>query len=239
MEVELELAAFALHSDSFKVLLARANTLGASDEHWGLPIRQLESNRDLAESIEELLESLFEDARASCLLTEQLESHLFRHSDERSTLRIAYLALFKPNTEPSTPDVAWHPVSADTLADLHLASEEVEVVERGTSRIQTKFEYQPIATRLLDEPFTMGELRRLYEAIWGIALHPANFRRRVMSIPGFVRPSTEASSVDEPVPSKTTGSYLRGAARILHPALLRPDGPTNQDLLAPRSENED
>lgn len=55
----------------------------------------------------------------------------------------------------------------------------------------------------------MADLRRVYEAVWGSPVHRANFRRKVLSVEGFV----------EPVGGEL---YRRGDAAVLHPALLRP-----------------
>jgi 8-oxo-dGTP diphosphatase len=55
-------------------------------------------------------------------------------------------------------------------------------------RVRSKFEYTTVATSLVTEPFTIPELRRVYESVWGVNLHPANFRRKVLATPGFVVP---------------------------------------------------
>src|SRR5918999_1601809 len=54
-----------------------------------------------------------------------------------------------------------------------------------------KREYPGLATTFLDEPFTIADLRRVYETVWGVPLHAANFRRKVLSTPGFVEPTGE------------------------------------------------
>ena len=91
----------------------------------------------------------------------------------------------------------------------------------AVERARSKLEYTPLAAAFCEEPFTIAQLRSVYEIVWGEALDPAEFRRAVLSTPGFVQ------LVGETVAAGTGGSrpddrYERGTADVLHPALLRP-----------------
>jgi 8-oxo-dGTP diphosphatase len=99
-----------------------------------------------------------------------------------------------------------------------LAFDHALVVADGVERARAKLEYTTLATAFVDEPFTLGELRRVYEAVWGEALHEGNFRRKVLSTPGFVEPTGETAPTD----GRPAALYRRGAATQLHPAILRP-----------------
>jgi 8-oxo-dGTP diphosphatase len=84
-------------------------------------------------------------------------------------------------------------------------------------RARAKLEYTSLGASFLEEPFTVAELRRVYEAVWGHELHPANFRRKVLSTPGFLTATGE---------ERATGRgwaqlYVRGETAVLHPAILR------------------
>ena len=105
--------------------------------------------------------------------------------------------------------------SADGVA---LAFDHAQIVADGVERARAKLEYTTLATAFLDEPFTLGELRRVYEAVWGEALHEGNFRRKVLSTPGFV----ESTGQTAPTDGRPAGLYRRGGATRLHPAILRP-----------------
>jgi 8-oxo-dGTP diphosphatase len=99
-----------------------------------------------------------------------------------------------------------------------LAFDHGQIIADGIERSRAKLEYTTLATAFLDEPFTLGELRRVYEAVWGEALHEGNFRRKVLSTPGFVEPTGGTAPTD----GRPAALYRRGAATRLHPPILRP-----------------
>ncbi len=99
-----------------------------------------------------------------------------------------------------------------------LAFDHARIVADGIERARAKLEYTTLATAFVDAPFTLGELRRVYEAVWGEPLHEGNFRRKVLSTPGFVEPTGETAPTD----GRPAQLYRRGPATALHPAILRP-----------------
>jgi 8-oxo-dGTP diphosphatase len=104
-----------------------------------------------------------------------------------------------------------------------LAFDHDVILGDAIERVRAKFEYTTVATSLVTEPFTVPELRRVYESVWGVNLHPANFRRKVLATPGFVVPSAPDDG-DEVESGERRGPDLfrRGTAALLHPAMLRP-----------------
>jgi 8-oxo-dGTP diphosphatase len=98
-----------------------------------------------------------------------------------------------------------------------LAFDHARMIADGVERARAKLEYTTLATAFVDEPFTLGELRRVYEAVWGEALHEGNFRRKVLSTPGFVEPTGKTAPTD----GRPAALYTRGGALRLHPAILR------------------
>jgi len=115
---------------------------------------------------------------------EQLRTYAEPARDPRGWLpSIAYLALVPPGALPDrTPaerDASWHPL--DALPELAL--DHARIVDDGLwrlrARIADKAWFMRVGGGLLPEEFTLSQAQRLYEAIAGESLDPANFRRDV------------------------------------------------------------
>ena len=103
-----------------------------------------------------------------------------------------------------------------------LAFDHARILADGLDRARSKLEYTPLATAFVTEPFTISELREVYETVWGEKLHARNFHRKVLSVPGFVESTGEYTQTGGPRGGPRARLYRRGDARLLHPALLRP-----------------
>ncbi len=99
-----------------------------------------------------------------------------------------------------------------------LAFDHHEIIALARRRLPEMIRLKPVVFRLLDKKFSMDELRRLYEAVNGIAYDRRNFARK-MSSTGLLRNegiSTVAShnrfpnlySFDEEAYEKETGDRL-------------------------------
>ena len=86
-------------------------------------------------------------------------------------------------------------------------------------RARAKLEYTALATAFCPEEFTVAELRRVYEVVWGSTLDPRNFHRKATSTVGFVEPTGRATDGQRGRPAQL---FRRGDAAVLHPPLLRP-----------------
>ena len=115
---------------------------------------------------------------------EQLRTYAAPDRDPRGWLpSIAYLALVPPGALPDqTPadrDASWHLL--DALPELAL--DHARIVDDGLwrlrARVADKAWFMRVGGGLLPEEFTLGQAQRLYEAIAGESLDPANFRRDV------------------------------------------------------------
>ena len=95
------------------------------------------------------------------------------------------------------------------------------ILATANDRARAKLEYTSLATTFLGEPFTIADLRRVYEAVWGVSRHPANFRRKVLSVPGLVVPTGQ----ERPTGRGWAELYARGRTIHLYPPIPRPAVP--------------
>ncbi len=137
---------------------------------------------------------------------------------------VSYL-VFAPDLPAPVPgrrtrSVAWVPVAEVDPA--LLAFDHDQVLAAGVERARAKLEYSPVAAAFCREEFTVAELRRVYEAVWGVPLDPRNFHRKVTGTPGFLVPVGAPAPVG-PEGGRPAALFRRGSAPLLHPAMLRPD----------------
>jgi 8-oxo-dGTP diphosphatase len=193
-------------------------------------------DEDLPEAaIRKLAEETGQDL--SQIHLEQLATYGTPGRDPRMrVISVAYLAfapeLPEPRAGEGTTAAAWIPVdSLGVIEDTgqqrpgttrKLAFDHAEILADGLERARSKLEYTPLATKFVIEPFTISELRTVYETVWGESLHAGNFHRKVLSVPGFVESTGESTQAGGPRGGPRSRLYRRGDARLLHPALLRP-----------------
>jgi len=100
-----------------------------------------------------------------------------------------------------------------------LAFDHVAILTDGVERARSKLEYSPLAAAFCPPEFTVGELRRVYEAVWGVALDARNFHRKVTGTTGFLLPVGRATVRQGGRPAQL---FQRGPATLLNPPMLRP-----------------
>jgi 8-oxo-dGTP diphosphatase len=83
------------------------------------------------------------------------------------------------------------PVSEVLEGKLELAFDHERIVRDALDRVRVELDFTDIATAFVGETFTMAELRAVYEAVWGVQLDAANFRRSIVSEEGWVVPTGE------------------------------------------------
>ncbi|MGH3697460.1 MAG: NrtR DNA-binding winged helix domain-containing protein [Pseudonocardiaceae bacterium] len=84
-----------------------------------------------------------------------------------------------------------------------------------------------MATVFCAEPFTLSDLRRVYEVIWGLTLDPSNFRRKLLQADGFLE-STDQRRIS--ATGRPATLYRKGPARLLMPPFLRPQDATKAEV---------
>ncbi|HEX5568037.1 MAG TPA: NUDIX domain-containing protein [Streptomyces sp.] len=108
----------------------------------------------------------------------------------------------------------------DGEQSLPLAFDHTRILADGVERARSKIEYSSLATAFCPPEFTVGELRRVYEAVWGVALDPRNFHRKVTGTPGFLVPTGGTTTRQGGRPAQL---FRAGGATLLNPPMLRPE----------------
>ncbi|MCP3759002.1 NUDIX domain-containing protein [Streptomyces sp. NPDC056773] len=118
----------------------------------------------------------------------------------------------------------WAPVDEllqmDAQTGAGLAFDHERILADGVERARSKIEYSSLATAFCPPEFTVGELRRVYEAVWGVALDPRNFHRKVTGTPGFLVPAGGTTTRQGGRPAQL---FRAGGATLLNPPMLRPE----------------
>jgi len=79
---------------------------------------------------------------------------------------------------------------ADLLSGkIELAFDHLRILRDAIERVRVELEITGIATAFVGPTFTLAELRSVYEAVWGVQLDAANFRRSIVAEEGWVVPT--------------------------------------------------
>lgn len=158
----------------------------------------------------------------SLLHLEQLATYAEPKRDPRGrVVTVAYLAIAPdlpvPVAGTDASAARWEPVEGLLAAPSSLAFDHHRILADAVERARAKLEYSTLATRFCTETFTIGDLRRVYEAVWGSRLDARNFHRKVVRTDGFLVPTGDKrSDVGRPA-----AIYRRGPAKVLYPPMLR------------------
>jgi 8-oxo-dGTP diphosphatase len=110
-----------------------------------------------------------------------------------NVVTIGYVAVIRDVGEvvagSDAADAALMPVSRVLSGKLPLAFDHLRILRDAIERVRVELEVSGIATAFVGTTFTMAELRAVYEAIWGVQLDAANFRRSVVAEDGWVIPT--------------------------------------------------
>jgi 8-oxo-dGTP diphosphatase len=224
--VTVDVVALTIRDGELHLLLVRRGQPPYQD-FWALPGGFVRPEEDLAAGARRELaeETGLGGAQLRRVHLEQLASYGAIDRDPRMrVVTVAHLAfapdLPDPDAGTDAAEAQWLPISA--LPTRQLAFDHAQIVADGLERARSKLEYTPLATRFVGDEFTISELRAVYETVWGHPLHPGNFHRKVLSVPGFVESTGATTERGGARGGPRSRIYRAGDARLLHPALLRP-----------------
>ena len=110
-----------------------------------------------------------------------------------NVVTVAYLAVLRDVGDvvagTDAADAGLTPVSDVLNGKLQLAFDHQRIVRDAIERVRVELEASGVATAFVGTTFTMAELRTVYEAIWGVQLDAANFRRSILAEDGWVIPT--------------------------------------------------
>lgn len=219
MAVTVDLVALTIRGDELCALVVRRGQ-APYEGQWALPGGFVRPDEDLDQAAaRELMEET--GVSAARLHLEQLASYGAPQRDPRMrVITVAYLGLAPDLPLPAAGGDAagarWAPVSE--LTTTGLAFDHQQILDDGVERARAKLEYTPLATTFCAGEFTVAELRRIYEIVWGTALDSRNFHRKVTGTTGFLAPTGRTTTRDGGRPAQL---YQSGDLRILHPPMTR------------------
>jgi 8-oxo-dGTP diphosphatase len=223
--VTVDIVLLTIHEDSLAALLIRRGGEPFKGS-YALPGGFIQPTEDLDTAA---ARELKEETGAHGLHLEQLASYGAPGRDPRMrVISVAYLAMTPdPPAVQAGSDAAsaeWAPVATFLDASLPgqsslLAFDHQQILRDGVERARSKLEYSALATAFCPEEFTVGELRRVYEIVWGVELDARNFHRKITGTLGFLEPTQEMTSRGGGRPAQL---FRRGPTTTLNPPLLRP-----------------
>lgn len=235
----VDLVILTLRASKFHVLLIER---GIEPFKGGLALPGGFLNNEAESLHEAALRELREEAdlEGAHLHIEQLGAYGEPDRDPRGrVLSIAYLAIAPGLPEPvagtDASDADWTPVEEILSGRVQLAFDHRRIVRDAVDRARAKLEHTPLATAFCGETFTIAELQRVYEAVWGVDLDLRNFYRKVQHVPGFIEPAGTDRRVARGRPARM---FRAGPATALHPPLSRPD-PTTDTADKGKSKDEE
>ncbi|MCD0452594.1 NUDIX domain-containing protein [Actinocorallia sp. API 0066] len=187
---------------------------------WCLPGGFIQLDEDLPGAAARLMDEKAGLADVRIHL-EQLATFGYPDRDPRQrVVSVTYLGLAPNLPASSRAQVTWKPV--DILLTLEEnAFDHRRILREGVERARSKLEYTSLAAAFCPREFTVAELRRVYEIVWGTPLDPRNFHRKVTGAEGFLVPTGATTTRDGGRPAQL---FRRGPAEQLHPPMLRPVG---------------
>jgi 8-oxo-dGTP diphosphatase len=219
--VTVDLVLFTLEQQRLAVLAVRRGGEPFKGR-WALPGGFVQPHENLEQAARRELheETGLDGAR---IHLEQLATYGDPDRDPRQrVVSVAYLGLAPglpaPIAGSDAAGAAWVEVRDLLRARSNLAFDHAQILRDGLDRARSKLEYTPLATAFCAREFTIAELRKVYEIVWGTELDPRNFHRKVTGTKGFVV-DTKKLRVERGRPAQV---YRVGNLRLLNPPMLRP-----------------
>ncbi|MET8777672.1 NUDIX domain-containing protein [Nocardia sp. NPDC004654] len=218
----VDLAILTVRDDTLQILMVERGT-----EPWqgllALPGGFLDDNREDLDAAAERELAEETGLQLGHVHLEQLRTYGSPTRDpRRRVVTVCYLAFIPDLPTPvaggDAQAAAW--VSVDSVLNpaTELAFDHKRIVADAVERTRSKLEYTTLATRFCPQEFTITELRKVYEIVWGQALDQRNFHRKITAAEGALIPAGKRTTRNGGRPASL---YRPGPVSILHPAIPR------------------
>lgn len=215
--VTVDIAVFTIRDDALQVLLIERGGepfLGAR----ALPGGFVRPDEDLDQAAaRELAEET--GLRSGAWHLEQLASYGTPDRDPRMrVVTIAYWAIcaalpaLRSGGDAAAATLV--PVEEIERGAVRLAFDHERIVRDAVERTRSKLEYTALAAKFCPREFTIGQLRRVYEAVWNTRLDPGNFQRNVQESGAFEK-RIEAASAPRPRPGRPAALWSVSESTVL------------------------
>lgn len=176
--VALDIIIFGFDGESLKLLLIKRNfepQLG----RWSLMGGFLNETENLDDAAERILLDLT-GLRNNYL--EQLHSFGSLHRDPvERTISVVYYSLVNIADQSSEAIQSHNASWIDLSSKPDLIFDHDRMIEVAMQRLRYKAALHPIGFELLPEKFTLPQLQKLYEAMYGLTLDRRNFSRKIQA----------------------------------------------------------
>lgn len=186
--VSVDLVAVCLVDDHIDVLLERRNHAPLRGRS-ALPRTMLGPREDLDGAAARLIAEL--GAPNACPGHQIGAFAAPRRDPSGRVLGVGWMLLVP---QPWKPPARHRWVPTDEALDARLGFDHTTVLQTALARLGDDLETTAIATELCPDPFTLAQLRAVYETVWGIQLDAANFHRRFTSPAGLLEPTGQLTS---------------------------------------------
>ncbi len=188
---------------------------------WELPGCSMQPGEDLLTAARRgLREALGSDRSLAHL--EQIAAFGSPRRDPRGpVLSVAFLGLARPEAVEASDGGGgrWVPVAELLARPRGVAFDHAAIVREGIARLGAAMQSSTLGAGLCQRDFTVGELRRVYETVWGAELDARNFHRKLTGTPGLLAATRKVTTRHGGRPARL---YRTGSVTRLDPPITRP-----------------
>jgi 8-oxo-dGTP diphosphatase len=218
VQVTVDLVILTVRDETLQVLLVERGNEPFPNKH-ALPGGFL---RPAEDALTAARRELLEETGLERLSLDELRTYSSPDRDPRGrVISIAFLTIAPnlpiPVAGTDAVGARWLPVKV-ALGEGFLAFDHAEILRDAVERARKMLEDTTVAVAFCADEFTIGELRTVYEVVWGDVVDARNFNRKIKKTDGFVVATGEFRNTGVGRPAAL---YRAGPAKTLYPAILR------------------